>query len=713
MGFQTFLTKKYILPASAIMGFFLFSTTVFAGNVVSLKAFHLASENKQNVPVTIAHVFKEGDILSSETLGGRLPDGSVIPLQVNKKATHNDGSLRHAIITASFADFSANASKNITLFTKPNENMATGLTVQNLLDSGFDAETVLNVAGKAYTANARDFLQNNNLLQWLSGPLVSEWIVGGTAVAADGTAHKHLAVYFHIRAYNETPLEHVRVDVIVENGWTMVPGPNLFTMDANISVGGSNVYSVMDLDQKHHSRWRKTFWWKNEPQIYAQQDSIYMQMTKAVPHYEVTNISESLLSGLRGRDIDPMTVGDFRESMGATGAHKSIAPLPRWVAAYIISGDKRAYDAMLANGDAGGAYYSHYRDEQTMYPMKVTDHPNADLQSTGGTGEFPSVSGGNDGVSVKLSHLPSIAYVPYLVTGDYFYLEELQFWANYGPMWRERKTRNYGDGLIYGTQVRGQAWGLREMARAAYATPDDHDMKNYFVNMLNNNINWYNANYADPAGYKHNSIGTMDAKPARRVSNRPWMDDFFTYAIGHVVELDFTNAIPMRDFKGKYISGRLGYFGDFCWQFPTQYGGSTGPDELSIFNDFKELFDFNWGKLSANGVLLKDVACGTPDMQAWLDAHDPSYAPHQLHQIHKKAGNPFVATSYYANMQPAAAVIADSGLPGADLVRERFFEITPVQPDYSSSPEWGIAPREQASSKPRPSQPQMLELKRK
>ncbi|NOY72922.1 MAG: hypothetical protein GXP14_11195, partial [Gammaproteobacteria bacterium] len=328
-----------------------------------------------------------------------------------------------------------------------------------------------------------------------------------------------------------------------------------------------------------------------------------------------------------------------------------------------------------------------------------------------GTDEFPAVSGGNDGLSVKLSHLPSIAYVPYLVTGDYFYLEELQFWGNYGPIWRERGRRNYGDGLIYGTQVRGQAWGLREMARIAYATPDDHALKNYFVNMLNNNINWYNANYADAAGDKHNHIGTMDAKPARRVSNRPWMDDFFTYAIGHVVELGFTNAIPMRDFKGKYIRGRLGYFGGFCWQFPTQYGGSTGPSEASIFNNFQELFDFNWGNRSANGTLLKNVVCGTPAMQAWLDVYDPAYAPHQLNQIYKGAGKPAATSSYYANMQPAAAVIADAGLLGSDIVRQRFFQTPPIQPNYTASPEWSVAPRSGIDPGLLPSVPKGLNMR--
>ena len=32
------------------------------------------------------------------------------------------------------------------------------------------------------------------------------------------------------------------------------------------------------------------------------------------------------------------------------------------------------------------------------------------------------------------AHQPSIAYVPYLLTGDRYYAEEMAFWANYAMM---------------------------------------------------------------------------------------------------------------------------------------------------------------------------------------------------------------------------------------------------------------------------------------
>ncbi|VAW87742.1 hypothetical protein MNBD_GAMMA18-2356 [hydrothermal vent metagenome] len=666
-----------------------------AVDIVTVTAINQTGTDKSAVPMTFGQVFKEGDVPAGTDIGARLANGTVLTTQVDKKATHVDGSLRHAIMTLKLSSLAANASEIITLYTETATVAGTSVQISDLLATGFDASVSLNVGGTVYGLSAANLLSVSSHA-WLSGPEVSEWIVGGTVKTASGSEHPHLAAYFHIRAYSGNPINQVRVDVVVENGWTMVLGPNKFVYDATVEIDGVTVYTNNGMEHKHHSRWRKTFWWGSvDPTTHIKPDALYAQTTKALPYYELTakgqNVGEPYLSSLRGRDIAPMDNADWRKRFGGTGASDSIAPLPRWTAAYVVSGDYRASNAMLANADAAGTYYIHYRDENTGYPMKITDHPNADLQSFGGTGQLPAQGGGTGGLSVNLSHMPSIGYAEYLFTGDYFYLEEMQFWSNWGPIWRNHVQRNYGDGLLQGTQVRGVAWGLRNLTQAAYATPDDHPLKTYFVQMLNNNIDWFNTNYASTSGSKHNPLGVIDPTTGR-TNDRPWMDDFFTYAVGRMVELGFTNAIPIRDFKLGYVIGRVGKNEAYCWQFPTLYSGSIGPDSNSYFTNFDEYWEANWGGEMAGGVALRDVACGSEAMRTWMDNYDPPSSPHALLQISKQAGRPARTSSYYANMQPAAAIAADSGLPGADLVRSRFFEVTPVRPDYSTSPQWGIVP---------------------
>jgi hypothetical protein len=678
----------------ALLGFI--PATGLAVDVVTLGVINQTGAAQSAAPVTFGQVFKPGEVPAGTNLGARLAGGTVLATQVDKKATHADGSLRHALVTVKLPNLDGNASELVTLYTTAAPPAATAVQVSDLLAAGFNASVSLTVGGTPYRLAAADLL-GVNPRQWLAGPEVSEWIVGGPVRTASGTVHPHLAAYFHVRAYAGTPVNRVRVDVVIENGWTMVPGPDRFTYDATVTVGATT-YTINALGHKHHARWRKTFWWgAGDPAIHVQPDAVYNQATKALPYYELTakgrSVAASYLGGLRARAIAPMNTGDWRTNFGATGADSTIAPLPRWTAAYVVSGDARAFHAMLANGDAAGAYHIHYRDEATGDPMKITDHPNADLQAFGGAGQLPVESGGTDGLFVDLAHMPAIGYAEYLATGDYFYLEEMQFWANWGPIWRHRVNRNYGDGLLHGTQVRGVAWGLRNLARAAYATPDAHPLKAYFVGMVNNNIDWFNANYANASGAKHNPLGVIDPTTGR-TDDRPWMDDFFTYAVGHMVELGFTNAVAIRDFKLGYVIGRVGQNGRYCWQFPTSGGGgSVGPDAGSYYANFDQYWDANWGGLLAGGVALRDVPCGSEAMRSWMDSYDPSTAPHALLQIYRLAGRPAIADSYYANLQPAAAMAADSGLPGADLVRARFFELTPVRPDYSAAPQWGLWPR--------------------
>src|SRR3954464_2936224 len=100
------------------------------------------------------------------------------------------------------------------------------------------------------------------------------------------------------------------------------------------------------------------------------------------------------------------------------------------------------------------------------------------------------------------AHQPSIAFVPYLLTGDRYYAEEMGFWANYGMM------RTYpGDGVRSSTgilengEVRGFGWALRNLADAAAYYPEASPVKAYLSEKVSNNLQWLDtyARSQDPA----------------------------------------------------------------------------------------------------------------------------------------------------------------------------------------------------------------------
>ena len=86
------------------------------------------------------------------------------------------------------------------------------LTLDDLLKSGFDSAVTFNIKGTVWHLDAKALLERvarrgickrygRECSHWLSGPLVSEWIVGGPIANEQGKPHPHLAVYFAVRAY--------------------------------------------------------------------------------------------------------------------------------------------------------------------------------------------------------------------------------------------------------------------------------------------------------------------------------------------------------------------------------------------------------------------------------------------------------------------------------------------------------------------------------
>jgi hypothetical protein len=77
------------------------------------------------------------------------------------------------------------------------------------------------------------------------------------------------------------------------------------------------------------------------------------------------------------------------------------------------------------------------------------------------------------------AHQPSLAFVPYLMTGDRYFLDEMKYWANFTLLSTFQdsysKRRGGSAGLLAPNEVRGIGWALRNLAdTAAYARQRRH-----------------------------------------------------------------------------------------------------------------------------------------------------------------------------------------------------------------------------------------------
>ncbi|WP_229445449.1 hypothetical protein [Massilia sp. Leaf139] len=645
------------------------------------------------LPVTFGQVFAVGDLLPSDSLVGRFDNGSTISLQLDVKATHPDGSVRHAVVSGMVENMAANETRTLSLM-KSNAPHSTGMGPKTLLINGFSSSVHATINGVRYNASADDIIKKGGAYQtWLAGAVANEWHVSAPLTTADGVAHPHLTARFAIRWYDA--IKKARVDVTVENAWAYEANPQNFTYDAEVMVRGEVVYSKSAMTQYHHTRWRKTFWWGGDAsQAYVKHNTGYLIASRALPNYDQSVVvPESTFTELKskwtGAAIEPMGVGLANPYMPSTGGRNEIGLLPGWAATYLLSMDKRAKDITLGSGDLAGSWSTHYRDKNTGRPVSLMDYPYMTIlgittdtrnPTTKQLEAFPKCAVGASCSTPNThdtSHQPGFAYLPYLVTGDYYYLEELQFWAMYDVFASNPGYRKNILGLLEPDQVRGQAWSLRTLAQAAYITPDDDRLKSHFARVLTSNLDWYNTEYTDnPAA---NVFGVIATKSAVIYNNRrgiaPWQDDFFTAAIGHAAELGFAGAKKLLTWKAKAPVIRMADPGN-CWIDGALYSMNIRDSETSPY--YTTMAEASKASQTAT---FQSLACGSAEMAAFLKL-----------KVGEMTGYSSSIAGYPSNMQPALAYSVDARLPNGSKAWAQFMART-VKPNYGLSPQFAIVPR--------------------
>lgn len=655
---------------------------------------------QKNVPFTFGQVFKAGAVMPGQGLAGQLSNGDLVPLQIDQKATHADGSVRHAIISGVLPTIFEKEERELKLVTaKAGE--AKPLSLSQIPDGVVE----LTVDGTKYSTNGSKF---GDVIEWLSGGVVAEGIVAAELRDSKGNLHPHLTVRAGIRAYSTG---HVRIEVIVENTKTFTPGANNFKYDVSVTVNGKKLFEQKELTHYHHSRWHKTFWLGDEPKIHVKHDPQYLISTKAVSNYDLSAAPEeknleSVAKRVTAEGSQLMAVGPIMKAMGTTGGRPEIGPLPSWYVMYLLSADKRAREVMMSAAEGSGSWSIHYRDDHTGYPVRVDNEINKNISThmnLGNRGPLP-VPRFATGKAVlttpyanDTAHQPSLAYLPYLLNGEYYYLEELQFWASSNVLETDPGIRQFDKGLVNWQQVRGQAWSLRTLGHAAYITPDNHPLKQYFLAQLDNNLAFYHQTYVEG---NPNKLGVYDGSGKNSFqieASAPWQDDFLTWSFGYLTELGFYKALPILEWKAKYPVGRMTTPG-FCWIAAAAYYMEFRPGKKEpIFSDLPTMYAFNFGgdKISFESKALKhpqglkfiEQPCGSKEQADWLTATNGF-----RWDIGRMGGLSDSNMGYPANMQPALAVAAQFGVNKADEAWNRF-ESRAAKPDYRVGPQFAIVPR--------------------
>jgi hypothetical protein len=669
-----------------------------------------------NQPITFGQAFKALDLpFAGAAVQLRKADATLIPTQIDVKATHADGSVRHAIISAVLPAMTAAEMQAMTIVRKT-AVAATPAVYTEFTGAGLDAVVSITVAGVAYTASLAALLATAPPT-WLAGDVATEWLIVAPLKSAGNVTHPLIHARFAVRGFKGKAT--AKIDVTIENTW-VIPSTGVasggsawvnnsigaVTYDAAITVAGTTVFTQTALVHFPYARWKKTFWWGAAPTVHIKHNLAYLSASKALPNYDpsiavpvATIASNKTLFLSRSA---PMKQGVAEQYMPNTGGRDDLAILPGWDARYLMSQDVDAKLVSMGQGDLTGSWGAHYRNQTTGLPVSIANFPYMTLlgnhsdcynTTTQLFEDFPAtVSDGNTNV-MQTAHHPDMAFLPYLVTGDFYYLETLQFWANYCAFQSNPGLRGAGLGLFNPDETRGQAWSIRTMAHAAYITPDGHAQKTSFATILQNNFNWYDTNYSNSVlpemalGIMYKSAIQYPANPdgsGATVGVATWQDDYFTSAVGRAVELGFTGGATLLAWKSKFSEQRMTSGANFCYIFAAN-GSLNVKDAGGTFYTTLNQIYINTPSITA---AMRGAVCASQALADLILAKYGSPRPCIAGQIIPDGSSLWDG---YANlMQPALAYATGPNAANAWTV----YASTPGKAsDIPSHPQFAILPR--------------------
>lgn len=533
--------------------------------------------------------------------------GAKIPTQTNHMAQHDDGSLRHAFITADVPQGDAIAAVDI----GPNLTGSLPFSPQDIV-------VHLKTADRVLMASAKDATYE----KWLDGPLMRE--DEGRVAFTDkvGNADPHLKAIFHVRRFASG---EPRIGVVVENTGVLIPNPELKQYDVTISIDGNVVWQKTGVNHFWRRRWIKRFGPAQSLCVWPGLD--YLTQGRWVPNYNRDRAltAKQITAAIAEYTSSPHDIlerGVARPGMRAPGGSASgdIGQLPDWQVNFLLSGDPQLWSIACAQADLAGGWNAHQRYEVTGEALAPGDLPNYSDSSNylGNPGCAPreDKKGLKPPLDDDFSHEPSFAFLPYMLgDGDKYHLDELVFYALDDLYGTAPGSRGHERGLWKWMSTRGQGWQERTSAHASYIMPDAHPLKGQISDNLFENLSWYaNERTDNPIGLHQDGANGIGAEG----TTAPWMQAFMTSSHALCVGLGFEEARPVLEWSVQFIISRL-LNPDYDWRLAGVY-------HMQVADPGSRIAWSDWAKISAGtGLLEGDAYANLPPNDLFVTGQNPDY----------------------------------------------------------------------------------------
>ena len=543
------------LPASSPIpsvnkgGGFLYGPRFDAAPEEAVARFALEKVGDGSPYVSFGQSFAKGAVPAGESLAAMVGD-RVAPAQLDVKATHQDGSARHGVMTLRVPPKTGRRAQGHLLLGKVFEEgqAAPSLSSLNTIRVrvegmlGEDEVTIHDVA-------LGDLLKGAPV--WLDGPLVTERL---------GKAP--LGPLLTLRADMRMDAQGVgRVRLTFENHKTFSPLPRTLTYSVTVSDGDRSLFTETIKGHYRNSGWTLLLPVGGEPAYRVLHDPAGLIAHHALPPLAVDQPIAARSIARDGAPVRPGTHAPLIPYMPTSGGRYEIGPVTGWAAAWALSQDKDAKAAMLRAADIGLTIPWHFADDEKGVPIRV-DRRHTDFWADprGGDGMAALFENAAGGWTVDLPHRPGLAYPAYLATGEAVYARALAHEAAFAVsgLWPELRRER---GLVtHAYQLRTTAWSLRTIGNAAWILPDDDPLKDYFVRLLSNNLSDLGPGTNEMAKRQNREVPLgyfLDHRGRDPLAIKPWQQDFMAMILAQEAARGHSRARRRLRWMTPYMVGRV------------------------------------------------------------------------------------------------------------------------------------------------------------
>src|SRR6185437_4854518 len=500
-----------------------------------------------------------------------LVNGVAIPVQMDVKTTNADGSAASVILTMAQPSIPANSSVDVMLARAPaGTSVGTQVNIGNLNDTNYNLTVDLTLhnadgSNSTYQIDAAQALQkalaSGSASYWLDGPQA-------TQVRVDVPIAGSLHVTMDITEYADG---NTSTDVQFNNDYAMTPKGGSANYDVSILQNGALAFQKNNISQAQYTSWDTTLYSNGAPEVNVQQDIRALENTGAIQAYDLSaGVSANTIAAddalLSNSNFGVLGPGNITQYMPETGGRDDIGTQPAWFSNWLMTQNQGAAEYALAQTEAAGSIPWHLFDPNTGMYISLADYPTLwpDNAASGQSWATPLTQPipTNTGWAIDVAHEPDVAYVAYLMTGDRYYLDQLNAEASYdvaelNTPFTYGGTGNIGQGVVASAgagQVRQQAWALREVVEAAYINPVGSPEKAYFTQAMNSTFSALlseaeNSNEGQASGWIQGAYGSDNGAMA------PWQQDYFATTVVLAAEQGSQQAQQLLAWETNFIAG--------------------------------------------------------------------------------------------------------------------------------------------------------------